>query len=122
MARMKSGTAKFVRRELLKLFRRDYLPTGVTDVATRLRSQGAGTRMAWQPWSLMMNVALLQSGVELAEAMPDAGRGKAPSRLERYEAELRAWKRRRTIARNKVAKYARLVRYHRKLAEQEAKA
>jgi hypothetical protein len=118
---MKSGAAKFVRRELLKMFRK-YLPEGVHIVQKRLAGNGVSSTGEWHKWEAWLPIDKLRAGVELAEAMPDAGRGKAPSRLERYEAELRAWKRRRTIARTKAAKYARLVRYHRKLAEQEAKA
>jgi hypothetical protein len=47
-------------------------------------------------------------------ALPAARREPKAGQLAEYERQLRAWKRRRTIARTKVAKYARLVRYHRK--------
>jgi hypothetical protein len=47
-------------------------------------------------------------------ALPAARREPKAGQLAEYERQLQAWKRRRTIARNKVAKYARLVRYHRK--------
>ena len=59
-------------------------------------------------------VFLAQRGHEVT-AVDQAATGMAKAgRLAEYERQLKAWKRRRTIARGKVAKYARLVRYHRK--------
>jgi O6-methylguanine-DNA--protein-cysteine methyltransferase len=51
--------------------------------------------------------------------MPAARREPKPGQLAEYERQLKVWKRRRTIARGKVAKYARLVRYHRKPREKQ---
>ena len=78
-------TSQYVRRELLRLLRRKYLPL----LARHIYRQPAARRE------------------------PKAGQ------LSEYERQLKAWKRRRTIARGKVAKYARLVRYHRKPREKQ---
>ena len=51
-------------------------------------------------------------------ALPTARR-EPKSKGCQYERQLKAWKRRRTIARAKVAKYARLVRYHSKPREKQ---
>ena len=50
--------------------------------------------------------------------MPTARREPKAKGCE-YERQLKVWKRRRTIARGKVAKYARLVRYHKKPREKQ---
>lgn len=110
MARLNRATAKFVRQELMKLFRTVHLRGLVAAVGQRMQESA----VPWKPLGTFINLDRLRAGVELMEAIPSAGRGTPPTKLERYEAELRKWKRRRTIAQTKVAKYARLVRYHRK--------
>lgn len=110
MARMNRATNKFVRQELMKLFRTVHLRGLVAAVGQRIRDN----KVPWPPLGTFINLDRLRPGVELMQAIPGASRGTAPTKLERYEAELRRWKRRRTIAQSKVAKYSRLVRYHRK--------
>jgi hypothetical protein len=56
----------------------------------------------------------VRSGVEALESLGIPRAAPKVSTLEKYEAELKAWRRRRTIARNKVAQLQRLVRYHRR--------
>lgn len=114
MARLNRATSAFVRRELLKLFRLRSLPYLAGVVASRMKSHAPGSNQAWPIATVHIDVERIRPGVELMESIPGASRGVAPTKLERYVAELKRWKRRRTIAQSKVAKYARLVRYHRK--------
>jgi hypothetical protein len=103
-------TSQYVRRELLRLLRKKYLPL----LARHIYRQRADAS-TWPSLALPIDVEPLRAGIEALAAMPAARREqKAERQLEEYERQLKAWKRRRTIARNKVAKYARLVRYHRK--------
>jgi hypothetical protein len=104
-------TRRYVRRELLRLLREKYLPLLVRHVQWQ-----PADGMEWQPFKTMIALGRLRPGVEALAAMPAARRdaiGPAERQLRDYERQLTAWKRRRTIARTKVAKYARLVRYHR---------
>ena len=70
---------------------------------------------------LSLKVAMFKggrSGIEAMAALPTARREPKSKGCE-YERQLKVWKRRRTIARAKVAKYARLVRYHNKSREKQ---
>ncbi len=102
-------TSQYVRRELLRLLRRKYLPI----LARHIHRQPADAS-TWPTLALAIDVEPLRTGVEAMAALPAARREPKAGQLAEYERQLRAWKRRRTIARTKVAKYARLVRYHRK--------
>lgn len=106
MPRFTRLTSQYVRRELLRLLRKKYLPL----LARHIYRQPADAR-TWPTLALPIDVEPLRTGIEALAAMPAARR--EPKGCE-YERQLKAWKRRRTIARNKVAKYARLVRYHKK--------
>ena len=108
-------TSQYVRRELLRLLRRKYLPI----LARHIYRQPADAS-TWPTLALAIDVEPLRTGVEAMAALPAARREAKPEgQLDEYERQLKAWKRRRTIARTKVAKYARLVRYHQKSREKQ---
>jgi hypothetical protein len=109
MPRFTRLTSQYVRRELLRLLRRKYLPL----LARHIYRQPADAS-TWPALALPIDVEPLRAGIEAMAALPAARREPKAGQLAEYERQLQAWKRRRTIARNKVAKYARLVRYHRK--------
>jgi hypothetical protein len=109
MPRFTRLTSQYVRRELLRLLRRKYLPL----LARHIYRQPADAS-TWPALALPIDVEPLRAGIEALAAMPAARREPKAGRLAEYERQLKAWKRRRTIARTKVAKYARLVTYHRK--------
>lgn len=104
-------TSRYVRRELMRLLRTKYLPI----LARHVQYQPADSS-AWTPFRAVIDLSSMRTGIEAMAALPTARREPQPKGCE-YERQLRAWKRRRTIARAKVAKYARLVRYHRKRGE-----
>ena len=115
MPRFTRLTSQYVRRELLRLLRRKYLPL----LARHIYRQPADAS-TWPALALPIEVEPLRAGIETLAAMPAARREpKAGGQLAEYERQLKVWKRRRTIARGKVAKYARLVRYHRKPREKQ---
>ena len=115
MPRFTRLTSQYVRRELLRLLRRKYLPL----LARHIYRQPADA-LTWPALALPIEVEPLRAGIEALAAMPAARREpKAGGQLAEYERQLKAWRRRRTIARGKVAKYARLVRYHRKPREKQ---
>ena len=107
-------TSQYVRRELLRLLRRKYLPL----LARHIYRQPADAS-TWPALALPIEVEPLRAGIEAMAALPAARREPKAGQLAEYERQLKAWKRRRTIARGKVAKYARLVRYHRKPREKQ---
>lgn len=107
-------TSQYVRRELLSLLRRKYLPL----LARHIYRQPADAS-TWPALALPIEVEPLRAGIEAMAALPAARREPKAGQLAEYERQLKAWKRRRTIARGKVAKYARLVRYHRKPREKQ---
>jgi hypothetical protein len=109
MPRFTRLTSQYVRRELLRLLRRKYLPL----LARHIYRQPAAAP-TWPALALPIDVEPLRAGIEAMAALPAARREPKAGQLAEYERQLKAWKRRRTIARNKVAKYARLVRYRRK--------
>ena len=106
-------TSRYVRRELLRLLRRKYLPL----LARHIYRQPADA-LTWPALALPIEVEPLRAGIETMAALPTARREPKAKGCE-YERQLKAWRRRRTIARGKVAKYARLVRYHRKPREKQ---
>ena len=115
MPRFTRLTSQYVRRELLRLLRRKYLPL----LARHIYRQPADA-LTWPALALPIEVEPLRAGIEALAAMPAARREPKPEgQLAEYERQLKVWKRRRTIARGKVAKYARLVRYHRKPREKQ---
>ena len=114
MPRFTRLTSQYVRRELLRLLRRKYLPL----LARHIYRQPADA-LTWPALALPIEVEPLRAGIEALAAMPAARREPKAGRLAEYERQLKACKRRRTIARGKVAKYARLVRYHRKPREKQ---
>jgi hypothetical protein len=61
---------------------------------------------AWTPFKTVIDVSSLRTGIEAMAALPTARREPKAKGCE-YERQLKVWKRRRTIARGKVAKYAR---------------
>ena len=113
MPRFTRLTSQYVRRELLRLLRRKYLPL----LARHIYRQPADA-LTWPALALPIEVEPLRAGIEALAAMP-AARREPKGQLAEYERQLKAWRRRRTIARGKVAKYARLVRYHRKPREKQ---
>ena len=113
MPRFTRLTSQYVRRELLRLLRRKYLPL----LARHIYRQPADA-LTWPALALPIEVEPLRTGIEAMAALPTARREPKAKGCE-YERQLKVWKRRRTIARGKVAKYARLVRYHRKPREKQ---
>jgi hypothetical protein len=113
MPRFTRLTSQYVRRELLRLLRRKYLPL----LARHIYRQPADA-LTWPTLALPIDVEPLRAGIEALAAMPTARREPKAKGCE-YERQLKVWKRRRTIARGKVAKYARLVRYHKKPREKQ---
>ena len=113
MPRFTRLTSQYVRRELLRLLRRKYLPL----LARHIYRQPADA-LTWPALALPIEVEPLRTGIEAMAALPTARREPKAKGCE-YERQLKAWRRRRTIARGKVAKYARLVRYHRKHREKQ---
>ena len=113
MPRFTRLTSQYVRRELLRLLRRKYLPL----LARHIYRQPADA-LTWPALALPIEVEPLRAGIEAMAALPTARREPKAKGCE-YERQLKAWRRRRTIARGKVAKYARLVRYHRKPREKQ---
>ena len=106
-------TSRYVRRELLRLLRRKYLPL----LARHVQRQPADAS-TWSTLAVSIDVSSLRTGIEAMAALPTARREPKPKGCE-YERQLKVWRRRRTIARGKVAKYARLVRYHKKPREKQ---
>jgi predicted metal-dependent hydrolase len=113
MPRFTRLTSQYVRRELLRLLRKKYLPL----LARHIYRQRADAS-TWPALALPIDVEPLRAGIEAMAALPAARREpKAGGQLAEYERQLKVWKRRRTIARTRVAKYARLVTYHKKRGE-----
>lgn len=111
-------TARYVRRELLRVLRRKYLPLLARHVQCQPTDPGA-----WAPFKTLIDVSFLRTGIEALAAMPSPRREPKPcGALAEYERRLKAWKRRRSIARSKVARYGRLVRYHRQSRKKPARA
>ena len=113
MPRFTRLTSHYVRRELLRLLRKKYLPL----LARHIYRQPADAR-TWPTLALPIDVEPLRTGIEAMAALPTARREPKSKGCE-YVRQLKVWKRRRTIARAKVAKYARLVRYHSKPREKQ---
>ena len=113
MPRFTRLTSQYVRRELLRLLRRKYLPL----LARHIYRQPADA-LTWPALALPIEVEPLRAGIEAMAALPTARR-EPKAKGSEYERQLKVWRRRRTIARGKVAKYARLVRYHRKPTEKQ---
>ena len=113
MPRLTRLTSQYVRRELQRVFRDKYLPS----VARHIVAQRVdGSR--WEPFRIVFDVESMRPMIEAMEALPRTRIERKPaSPLRDYQRELTIWKRRRTTARARVAKYARLVRYHRKSAK-----
>ena len=114
MPRFTRLTSQYIRRELLRLFRKKYLP-----LLTRHIYRQPADALTWPTLALPIDVEPLRAGIEALDAMPAARREPKAGQHSEYERQLKVWKRRRTIARGKVAKYARLVRDHRKPREKQ---
>jgi hypothetical protein len=99
----------------MRQFRKLHVPNLVANIAGKV-SRG---EKVWGGYPLTLYLEPLRSGVEMMESIPTPARRK-PTQLEQYAAELRKWRRMRTTARKNVAKFSRLVRYHRSLEKQPA--
>lgn len=113
MARMRKTTADFVRTALMRAFRKNHIPNLVAAVAGRV----ARGEKDWRTYTVNVSLEAIRPGVEMMDSIPAPARRKR-TQLEEYAAELKKWRRMRTTARAKVAKYSRLVRYHRSLEQQ----
>jgi len=117
-ARLPRHISKFVRAKSLAMFRADLLPiirqTVAVHVRRLARMQTTGT-ITGPP--LRFDYDALRSGVEALLEVPATAAAAKASKIERLEAELKSWKRNRTVARRKVAQLQRAVRYHRKAGE-----
>ena len=110
MPRLTRLTSQYVRRELQRVFRDKYLPSVARHIVAQ-RADGGGR---WEPFRIMFDIESMRPMIEAMEALPRARvERRSASPLREYSRELTIWKRRRTTARARVAKYARLVRYHR---------
>lgn len=110
MPKLTRLTSQFVRRELQRIFRDKYLSTLFRHVTAQ---QPDCAR--WESFRLNFDVESMRMMVETLEALPRARIERGPANLLReYRKELTIWRRKRTTARSRVAKYTRLVRYHSK--------
>jgi hypothetical protein len=110
MPKLTRLTSQYVRRELQRVFRDKYLSTLIRHI-TAQQSDGA----RWESFRINFDVESMRMMVEAMEALPRARIERGPANLLReYRKELTIWKRKRTTARARVAKYTRLVRYHSK--------
>lgn len=110
MPKLTRLTSQYVRRELQRVFRDKYLSTLFRHI-TAQRFDGA----RWESFRINFDVECLRPSIETLEALPRARIERGPANLLReYQRELTIWKRKRTTARARVAKFTRLVRYHRK--------
>jgi hypothetical protein len=117
MPRLTRLTSQYVRRELQRIFRDKYLSAVARHIAAQ-RADGGGATGRWEPLRIMFDVESIRAMIETLEALPRVRVERRPaSPLREYQRELTIWKRRRTHARARVAKYARLVAYHRKHGE-----
>ena len=111
MPKLTRLTSQYVHRELQRIFRDKYLSAVRRHIVAQ-RADGGGR---WESFRIMFDVESLRPTIEMFEAMPRARIDRGPeSPLRKYQKELTIWKRRRTTARTRVAKYTRLVRYHAK--------
>ena len=114
MPKLTRLTSQYVRRELQRVFRDKYLSAVARHIVAQ-RADGGGSTGKWEPYRIMFDVESMRAMIETLEALPRARVERKPaSPLRDYHRELTIWKRRRTTARARVAKYARLVRYHSK--------
>lgn len=114
MPRFTRLTSQYVRRELQRLFRDKYLSAVARHIVAQW-DYGGGPANRWEPCRLLFDVDCMRVMIETMDALPRARIERKPdSPLRDYQRELTIWKRRRTTARARVAKYARLVRYHSK--------
>ena len=111
MPKLTRLTSQYVHRELQRIFRDKYLSAVRRHIVAQ-RADGGGR---WESFRIMFDVESMRAMIETFEALPRARLERKPaSPLREYSRELTIWKRRRTTARARVAKYARLVRYHAK--------
>lgn len=114
MPKLTRLTSKYVRRELQRVFRDKYLSAVARHIVAQ-RADGGGSTGKWEPFRIMFDIESMRAMIETMEALPRARVERKPaSPLREYQRELTIAKRRRTNARARVAKYARLVRYHSK--------
>jgi hypothetical protein len=104
-----------VRAKSLAMFRADLLPIIRQTVGVHVRrlARTQTTEKITGP-ALRFDYDALRSGVEALLEVPATAAAAKASKIERLEAELKSWKRNRTVARRKVAQLQRAVRYHRK--------
>lgn len=116
MARLPRHISKFVRAKALAIFRAEFLPIIRQKTAYYMR-QGDKPRAVevsgWSSFAMHFPMSELRAGVEALNEVPSAAAAERQTKVERLEAELKAWKRTRTVARRKVAQLQRQVRYHR---------
>ena len=112
MPKLTRLTSQYLRRELQRVFREKYLPLVARHIVAQ-RDEGGGPSGRWQPYRMNFDVECLRAMIETMQALPGTRieRG-PPNPLREYRQELAIWRRKRTRARTQVAKYARLVRYH----------
>ena len=111
MPKLTRLTSQYVHRELQRIFRDKYLSAVRRHIVAQ-RADGGGR---WESFRIMFDVESMRAMIETFEALPRARLERKPaSPLREYSRELTIWKRRRTTARARVAKYTRLVRYHNK--------
>lgn len=110
MPKLTRLTSQYVRRELQRVFRDKYLSTLFRHITAQRFDGGR-----WESFRINFDVESLRASIETLEALPRARIERGPANLLReYQRELTIWKRKRTTARARVAKYTRLVRYHSK--------
>lgn len=117
MARLPRHISKFVRAKALAIFRAEFLPIVRAKTAYYMgnalkKGELAPTR-SWPSFAMHFPMSELRAGVEALNEVPSAAAAERQTKVERLEAELKAWKRNRTVARRKVAQLQRQVRYHR---------
>ena len=105
MPRFTRLTSQYVRRELLRLLRKKYLPL----LARHIYRQRADAS-TWPALALPIDVEPLRAGIEAMAALPAARREpKAEGQLAEYEQQLKAWRRRRMHPDQIFQKHASLI-------------
>lgn len=114
MPKLTRLTSQYVRQELQRIFRDKYLPLVARHILAQ-RDDGGGSTGRWESFRINFDVESLRATIEMMEALPRSRiERRPPNLLREYQRELTIWRRKRTTARARVAKYARLVRYHSK--------
>lgn len=117
--KLNRSASSYARRALVAMFKKHHLPKLIERLAESFHEANRHDPpkpMAIPSVAVHFDMRSLAEGVALHSTVSSGRREKLTEEermIREYEAELKAWRRKRTVARSKVAKYSRLVRYHR---------